>query len=78
MGRLTGHATLELVLEGKAEWVQQELFDKKILGQSASYESKPFIIVDGCPKKCRQKRLEKESWSAEFHLVLSDIGIKNA
>jgi len=62
-------------LEGKGCWLsidQLQLWQDKKAG---SDERPPTIIIDGCDHRCGARSVDQAGLKAEFHLVLSELGI---
>ncbi len=74
-GKITWVATQEMVLAGKAKPCLSFLQMKKIL-EARGGEAPPFIIVDGCEKKCLLNELLEEGLVANHLLALTDVGIE--
>jgi uncharacterized metal-binding protein len=78
VGQLTRQAVQELVLEGKAEWVECEKDNDVQTIRCKRTDSAPFVVVDGCEQYCARKQLEAMNCDLEFHLSLADLGIEKA
>ncbi|WP_419176612.1 putative zinc-binding protein [Desulfosediminicola sp.] len=74
-GRLTVAATQELVLEKEGRWLDTEHIALCQKTEANGPEMPPTIIVDGCERRCGARYAEQTGLQADFHLVLSDLGI---
>lgn len=74
-GRITRLAAQELVLEGKAEWYSSQLIFSRN-NDEADDTSQPFIIVDGCDKKCSFYEQLERGLLSKHQLALTDLGIE--
>lgn len=73
-GRITWLAAQELVLAGQGEWC----FSWRQIGEileKTNERTSPFIIVDGCDRRCMFNQLLEEGLVGKHHLALSDVGI---
>lgn len=74
-GKITWLAPQEMVLDGEAE--QCVSFDqiRKIL-EARNRNAPPFIMIDGCEKRCLFNELLKEGLVGKHLLTLTDLGIE--
>jgi len=74
-GKITWIATQEIVLAGKAELCLSFLQIREIL-EARGGEAPPFVIVDGCDKRCLFNQLLEEGLVGKHLLALTDVGIE--
>ncbi|MGB3210720.1 MAG: putative zinc-binding protein [Desulforhopalus sp.] len=74
-GHLTWIVAQELVLEEKAQWYSEESQTNRP-SVTDTVESKPFIILDGCDRRCLFNALLDKGLVGEHQLALTDVGIE--
>ena len=76
VGCLTLLAARKLTRDGRATLVDEKKLNFSLNKQKSIVEHLPFVVVDGCEKRCARKRLEETGHDFEFHLSLDDLGIE--
>ena len=74
-GKITWIATQEMVLTGKAELCLSFHQIREIL-ETRVGKAPPFIIVDGCERRCLFNQLLEEGLIGKHQLALTDVGIE--